>query len=118
MNFAACIFAALVVSSAAGAEPAAKPLSGTYAFAGKTLVDPPPDEPRDSHLLITLDGQAARDVYRKMKARRSRDGCLDDGSMSKTFGGMQCTERVRPTRYTCAFSIDLAAQKIDGATVC
>jgi hypothetical protein len=118
MKFAAWLFAALVVPGAVGAQPAAKPLSGTYTFAGKTLVDPPPAEPRDSHLVITLDGQTARDVYRKMKERPRRDACLDDGSMSKTSGGMHCTEWVKPARYTCAFSINLAAQKIEGAAVC
>jgi hypothetical protein len=98
-------------------EPANR-LSGTYAFGGRTLVDPPPGEPRNTHLYVVLEGSAARELYRRMNARAVRDECLDDGSLAKTVGRMQCTQLAHAKGYTCAFSLNLAEQKIEGGVVC
>jgi hypothetical protein len=95
-----------------------RPLEGSYAFRGRTAVDPPPAEAQDTHLSITLTGQSARDLYQKMRTRPKRDECLDDGSLTKTIGQMQCSELVGPKRYTCTFAIDVARQRIDAGSAC
>ena len=110
--------AALVASAPWAAIEPAKRLTGTYAFGGRTLVDPPPSETKGTHLYIVLEGTAARDVYQKMNVRAVRDACLDDGSLSKRIGDMQCTALAGAKGHTCAFSINLAEQKIEGGAVC
>src|SRR5438093_11624035 len=83
-------FAVLTVASQVHAQQSPQRLSGTYAIGGRTLVDPPGGEARNSHLHIVLEGSAARDLYRAMNARAVRDACLDDGSLTKSAGAMQC----------------------------
>ena len=100
------------------AAPADKPLQGHYEFRGATAVDPPAGEPVDTHWVVSLTGSAARDLYLRMNASPRRDACQDDGSLTKTIGGMQCTERVRPRRYECGFAIVLAQQRIEPAGAC
>ena len=113
--------AALLLAAAGAAALAAstpRPLTGTYAFAGRTLVDPPQGEPQDTHFLVTLDGEAARELYAKLKAPARRDACIDDGSTTKRVGDIQCTATVRPKGHTCTFGIDLAQRKLAPAAVC
>ena len=100
------------------AQESTKRLTGTYAVGGRTLIDPPAGEAKNTHLYVVLDGSAARDVYRAMSARAVRDACLDDGSFTKTLGAMQCTENAKAKRYTCAFAINLTEQKIEAGAVC
>ena len=95
-----------------------RPLEGSYAFRGRTAIDPPPAEAPDTHLSITLTGQSARDLYQKIRTRPRRGECLDDGSLTKTIGQMQCSELVGPKRYTCTFAIDVARQRIDAGRTC
>lgn len=82
-------------------------LAGEYRFHGKTLIDPPPDEARDTHLGLLLEGAAARDLYRRMQGRGERDPCLDDGSRSKTRGPLRCTELAGKQGWRCEFAIQL-----------
>lgn len=110
------LFAALLLNDAHAQEPAR--LSGSYWIGGRTLVDAPPDELKNTHLYVVLEGASARDTYRAMSVRARRDACLDDGSMTKTIGAMQCTELAKAKGYRCAFSVNLADQKIDGGAAC
>ncbi len=108
---------ALACAVSAHAAPP-QPLTGTYAFTGKTLVDPPPSERPDTHFVVTLDGAAARDLYQKLKATPRRDACLDDGSMTKRAGDVQCTATVKPKGHVCTFAIDLVQHKLAAGAVC
>jgi len=92
-------------------------LEGTYYFRGATAIDPPPEEARETHLLLELKGDAARDLYRRMKVRAKPDQCIGAGAMSKTIGGMQCT-MLSDTKYSCHFSIELTRQRIQPGLVC
>lgn len=85
----------------------AGPLRGEYRFHGKTLIDPPPGEARNTHLGLVIEGAAARDMYRRMKVRGQRDLCLDDGSQSKTQGPVRCTELAHKQGWRCEFAIQL-----------
>ena len=108
---------AIAVAPVVSASPPL-PLTGTYAFTGKTLVDPPPSEPQDTRLVVTLDGTAARDLYQKLKVMPRRDACLDDGSMTKRAGDVQCTATVKPKGHVCTFAVDLAQRKLAPGAVC
>jgi len=111
-------FTILVMASPLSAEERSQRLAGTYALGGRTLIDPPAGEARNTHLYIVLEGSSARDVYRAMNADAVRDACLDDGSLTKSVGAMQCTEAATTKRYSCAFAIDIAGQKIEGGAAC
>jgi hypothetical protein len=102
---------------AAHAEPLSGPLSGEYHFHGKTLLDPPPGEAQDTHLGLVLEGRAARDLFRRMTAKAEADVCLDDGSVSKTQGGLRCTELAGKAGWRCEFAIQLESVALvaDGA---
>lgn len=93
------------------------PLSGQYALSGETLIDPPADEPRNSRFNLYLDGAAAADLYRALPGEGALDACLDDGSWSKSSGGIRCT-RMRDGRYECAFALVLATGEVRPAEVC
>lgn len=82
-------------------------LRGEYRFHGKALIDPPQEEAVNTHLGLVLEGNAARDLYRRMKGRGERDLCLDDGSRSKTRGPMRCTELAGKQGWRCEFAIQL-----------
>jgi len=115
---AAVALLALAMALDAAAASPSRPLTGTYAFAGRTLVDPPPGEPQDTHLIVTLDGDAARALYAKLKATPKRDACLDDGSLTKRAGDLQCTATAKPRGYTCTFGVDLERRTLAPGSVC
>ncbi len=110
------LFAASLLSNTHAQQPAR--LTGSYWIGGRTLVDAPPDEPKNTHLYLVLEGAAARDTYRAMGARARRDACLDDGSLTKTVGAMQCTELAKTKAYRCLFSVNIVDQKIDAGNTC
>ena len=92
-----------------------RPLAGRYRIAGKTLVDAPPDEPRDTHLHLLITGPAARELYAAMKVKPRRDAC-EPSAWVKSIGDMQC--RREAERHECAFAVDIARQRIAAASVC
>lgn len=94
------------------------PLRGTYFLAGKTLVDPPPGEARDSHLYLELTGAAARSLYARMKTRPIEDPCGDPGDTLKAQGAIQCARAARGRDYRCWLGIDLDGQRVVNGRVC
>jgi hypothetical protein len=51
------------------------PLRGELFVAGKSAIDPSPDEPRNSHAYVTLSGPAALRMYRAMRAKEEANVC-------------------------------------------
>lgn len=94
------------------------PLRGTYFLAGKTLVDPPAGEARDSHLYLELTGAAARSLYARMKTRPRADPCGDPGDTLKAQGAIQCTRAARGRDTRCWLGIDLDGQRVVNGRVC
>ena len=78
MNRFVVTFLLLVISpgAVAGQE---KSLSGRYQLSGKTVIDPPADEPADTHFRIALEGAAAQDLYRSMKVAAKPNECGTGG---------------------------------------
>lgn len=91
-------------------------LTGTFTLQGATVIDPPPQEPRDTHMLFILNGAAAKSLYQSMKVKAAPDACADPGALAKTVGGMRCTKS--GLRYECDFSIDIARQAIKAGQAC
>jgi len=112
---------AILIGSLAWAAQAADNsgnLRGNYYFHGKTLIDPPPGEAKDTHLGLVLEGNVARELYRKMKVKSEPDLCLDDGSRTKTQGAISCTELAKKKGWRCEFGIELETQKLVRDGVC
>jgi len=109
-----------VACTAARADgyPGMQPLTGQWALAGATPVDPPAGERRDSHLRVFLTGEAARAIYDRLPGLPAADPCGEDGDQVKVAGGMQCARLSRAAGYECRFAIDLEHQAIVGGWAC
>jgi len=67
---------------------------------------------------FNLTGQSAEHMYHLIKSKAKYDECLDDGSMSKFSGDMQCTVSNGVASYTCDFTMNPNTLKIDNDTRC
>jgi hypothetical protein len=114
------IIVAIVIAVLCGAAGAAdyQPLEGAYAIGGATLIDPPQSEPQDTHFYLDLEGRAARDLYRALKAKAVDGACGEPGDLTKRQGGVQCTMVKGGKEYHCAFGVELRTQRVVGAVVC
>lgn len=107
-----CISAGVLCALAIAGD-LTKPLTGDYAIS-TTNVDPGPDDPRDSHLIVYLHGESAQSLYKAMKvAPISNDACLGPGVQVKAIGGTSCSFTAKNKAYSCSFAIDIARQKVD-----
>jgi hypothetical protein len=93
-----------------------KAIRGTYAMTPKNYLDPPEDEPKDSHLRVRLSGEPARELYSAMKVPEKPDECT--GALAKQVGAMQCLFYKGDKRYACHFAIDIMQQKIEHGVAC
>lgn len=85
-------------------KPAA--LKGELYLAGKTPIDPPPEEPKNSHAYVTLTGPGALQMYRAMKAKAEPNLC-EEGKTMKRAGPLMCSVSRDGRNASCDFSIDL-----------
>lgn len=106
------------IAVCAHAEPASGRLNGSYRFHGQTVIDPPPGEADDSHLGLVLEGAAARELYRRLPAKAEPDLCLEDGTLTKTQGGIRCSESAGKTGWRCEFAIRLDTPTVVAAGAC
>lgn len=105
----------LVPGLALASEP--KPLEGDYFIAGRTVVDPPADEPRDTHLYLTLRGATARDLYARLKTTPRPFPCVE-GAQAKAVGGTLCWVAGKGRRAECVLGINLQTQRVDAGLPC
>ena len=115
MKKRALLVALALVASDLGAADW-KPLTGTYAVTAMYYLDPPEEDPKDSHFRIQLTGDAARELYLAMKVAEKRDECTN--ATAKQIGEMQCLHYKNQKKYTCAFSVNIAQQKIEYGVAC
>jgi len=115
--FAACLLLAAIAIPAASQDNAKK-LSGTYAIAGKDAIDPPPDQPKDTHLQLLLAGSAAKDLYNALKVKATADECTGANAKSKFQGAIACTMLDGGKEYECSFAVDLKNQKLEAIYAC
>ncbi len=84
---------------------------------GRTLIDPPPDEAKNSHAYVTVTGPAALQIYRNMRAKAQKDDCRD-GNTIKEAGQLSCSLARNGKAATCDFAIDLVKGVLDGGRPC
>ena len=93
------------------------PLRGEAFIAGKTPIDPPPDEPRNSHAYLTVSGPAALRMYRAMRAGEEANLC-EEGKRMKRIGALMCSVSRDGRNATCDFSLDLTKGVLDAGRPC
>ena len=98
------------------AEVRTSAVRGELFLAGKTPVDPPPDEARNSHAYLTITGPAAMRMYRAMKAPEEKNECLP-GKL-KNAGSLSCALSADGRSATCDFSIDLTRGTLEDGRPC
>jgi hypothetical protein len=108
--------AAFVLAAPALAQNAT-PLKGDMFIAGKTPVDPPPSEPKNSHAYMTVTGPAALRLYRAMRGKEEKDDCLE-GHTTKRAGALSCSLAKSGKDATCDFSLDLIKGALESGRVC
>jgi hypothetical protein len=115
-----CFLAAWLHCLAAG--PAAGqdllPLHGDVFIAGEHAVDPPPNEPKDSHAYFTVIGPAALAMHRSMRAREEDDPCLGPGWKLKRAGRLSCSIHAGGAEATCSFSVGLHTGHVAAGPPC
>jgi hypothetical protein len=92
-------------------------LRGEMFIAGATLVDPPPEEVRDTHAYLTISGDAARRLYNTLKVPASADLCLS-GRRLKRVGNISCSVGGKARDARCDFGLNLTDGSIAPGLVC
>jgi hypothetical protein len=95
----------------------AVPVKGEVFLAGKTPIDPPPGEPKNSHAYVTLTGPGALRMYRAMKAKEEKNLC-EEGKTLKRAGPLACSLSRNGRSASCDFSIDLLKGALDEGQPC
>jgi hypothetical protein len=96
----------LLFATATAQAQQSTPLRGEMFLAGRTPVDPPPGEPKNSHAYATVTGPAALRMYRAMPATEEENSC-EEGKKLKRAGALRCSISANGRTATCDFSIDL-----------
>ena len=92
-------------------------LRGEVFIAGKTPVDPPPEEPKNSHAYMTVSGPAALRMYRTMRAKEEANLC-GEGKRMKRAGALTCSVTRDGRNAACDFSVDLIKGVLDSGRAC
>lgn len=92
-------------------------MRGEVFISGKTAVDPPPEEPKNSHAYMTISGPVALRMYRAMPAKDEPNLC-EQGKRMKRAGSLTCSITRDGKSATCDFSVDLIKGVLDGGRPC
>lgn len=111
------LIAAVAVSVLPASAQETLPLRGEVLIAGKTPVDPPADEPKNSHAYVTVTGAAALRMYRAMRAKEDADAC-ETGKRLKKARALGCSLSKDGRSATCDFSIDLLKGTLNEGRPC
>ena len=95
-------------------RPGSGRLQGTFASGGATPIDPPAQEPGNTHMRLHLTGDAAVAMFHQMPVATQPTVCVD--GLSKTIGGTQCV--LSKGDAECWLTIELRTQTIDGDWTC
>lgn len=105
------------VAIAAGDMDHPDRLRGEMFIAGATLIDPPTEEPRNTHAYLTISGDAARRMFNSLKAPAEADACVP-GRRLKRLGHVKCSVGAKAADATCDFSLNLTDGTLASGLVC
>jgi hypothetical protein len=90
---------------------------GTAFISGKTPVDPPPEEPKNTHAYLQLSGPAALQMYRAMRTKEEKNECEPPKKL-KRAGELMCTITADGRSAVCDFSVNLVKGTLEGGRAC
>ncbi|MDP5208852.1 hypothetical protein [Microbulbifer sp. 2205BS26-8] len=70
-----------------------------------------------SGLSIFITGEAAKRLYKEMKAEAVHNECFDDGTLTKQLGSFECSYS-KKYKYSCSVGIGLSDQKLFNGEAC
>lgn len=114
---AAALLAAVLAFTVPSPAQQSSELRGTALIGGKTLIDPPPDEPKNSHAYLQLSGPAALAMYRAMRAKEEKNDC-EPRKKLKRAGSLMCSLNADGRSASCDFSVDLLKGTLDDGRPC
>lgn len=85
---------------------------------GATLVDPPPDDAKNTHAYLTVTGAAALRLYRNMPVQEEDDLCRGGGRKLKRAGTLSCSIAAGGREAVCDFAVDLRSGTMTGGRPC
>ena len=106
-----------LAAAGGGHAQEASTLRGEVFLAGRTAVDPPPDEPKNSHAYMTITGPAALRMYRAMRAKEEPNLC-EEGKRMKRAGALTCSLTRDGRTAACDFAVDLLNGVLDAGRPC
>jgi hypothetical protein len=109
--------AAVLWNSALAQAQEFSDLRGTAFIASKTVIDPPPNEPKNTHAYLQLSGPAALQMYRNMRAKEERNDC-ETGKKLKRAGLLMCSLAADGRDASCDFSINLLTGRLENGQAC
>ena len=97
--------------------PGMRVLTGEFDITGRTAVDPPSSEQRDTHFRVHLTGEAAQSLFEHMEVEPKPQKCGDrPGNREKRIGSMLCS--TDGESFECFFAIDIQKQIVEGGWAC
>ena len=106
-----------LAAAGGGHAQEASTLRGEVFLAGRTAVDPPSDEPKNSHAYMTITGPAALRMYRAMRAKEEPNLC-EEGKRMKRAGALTCSLTRDGRTAACDFAVDLLNGALDPGRPC
>lgn len=107
----------LAVSIAGDEYPRMKPLTGQFDITGRTPIDPPLGEPRDTHFRVRLTGESAKVLFENMKVETTPAKCGGiPNQVERRIGSILCL--ITDGEYECFFAINIGEQKVEGGWAC
>jgi hypothetical protein len=91
------------------------PLKGTMHVSGATTVDPPPNQPKNTHAGLVIEGAAALRLFATMKAKAEPDACMDKGWVTKFAGPVFCSRAPGGRKAVCYVTFSLIDGKTSGS---
>lgn len=108
----------LIAAGVAAAEKlVTSKLRGEIFVAGKTPIDRPQSEPKNTHAYMTVTGASAMRMYQNMRAMEEENLC-EVGKKLKQAGPLMCSITADRRGATCDFSIDLVDGKLSEGKPC
>jgi hypothetical protein len=117
LTCAAAVFALIGACADWASAQQTSDVRGTAFIAGKTAVDPPPDEPKNTHAYLQLAGPAALAMYRAMRAKEEKSAC-EPGKRVKRAGSLMCSLSANGRSAACDFSVNLVNGSLDDGQPC
>ncbi len=92
-------------------------LQGELFIAGATTVDPPANEPKNTHAYVTITGPSALRLYQNMRAKAEDDLCQDGHKLKRT-GKLSCSVGKNGKEASCDFALDLVSGQAATGRAC